>query len=487
MTWLHKMRDVNSKFMRWALKIQDFQPNIVHCPGRYNVVADALSRAPVFEAEEEEYKEVMDPPKSSFLPLFLALTTDITINRIKDEQSSDGEVSSLLTDLPPNFSVVDNVLYKVNKNGVKLPYIPKSLRPSVLKYFHDEPHSGHLGFRKTIQRLTRRVYWIGMQEDIFAYIRACETCQKHKNPNSKPHGQLQSVLKNGPWDMLALDLMGPLPSTKYRKTQLLVVVDHFSKWVELFAIRDAKAPAICDLLEKEIFCRWGAPSSILSDNATNFRSRSFAKLCENWGIKQKFTASYHPQCNITERVNRNLRTMIASYIQSKHNKWDEHLHELALALRTAVNDTTGFSPAYLNFGREIKLPFDRLVNNASDEFESRTDYKSELVKRLLHAVCMAKSSFEKAHMQQRKHYDNKHKQLTFKLHDKVLLRTHFLSKASEKFAKKLAPRWKGPFAIARVISNVSYALCDPDTGTDMGTHNVKNLKPFYDKPSTSDC
>ena len=109
-----------------------------------------------------------------------------------------------------------------------------------------------------------------------------------------------------------------------------MVVDHFSKWVELFALPDCKADRVCSLLEKEIFCRWGSPKSILSDNATNFRGNSLAKLCKSWNIIHKFTTSYHPQCNIAERINRNIRSMLSLYIAKNYANWDEYLHSTEL-------------------------------------------------------------------------------------------------------------------------------------------------------------
>jgi len=86
--WINKMRDVNSKFVRWALRIQDFQPVITHCPSRLNVVADALSWAPVEPSKDvDEYKEAMHLPTDCNTPSLLAtLTSDITLDSLRESR-----------------------------------------------------------------------------------------------------------------------------------------------------------------------------------------------------------------------------------------------------------------------------------------------------------------------------------------------------------------------------------------------------------------
>jgi len=202
--------------MRWSLRIQDFRPCIIHFPGKLNDVADALSRNPVGSPEDEQIREEMFPPTNC---VFLKnLTSDITLNRIRSEQESDPEFQMLLSDLPPSFTIVDSIVYKVTKLGIKLPVIPRSLKTEILSYFHDLPHYGHVGYRKTFYRISRRVYWPRMREEIFDYVKPCPTCQICKNPPGKMPGNLQSRKQLGPWDMLTVDLMGPLPKKKNGKT-----------------------------------------------------------------------------------------------------------------------------------------------------------------------------------------------------------------------------------------------------------------------------
>jgi len=487
LVWLDKMRDLNSKFMRWSLKIQDFQAIIKHIPGRLNVVADCLSRFQTNPSEPEEDKIVVDPftafPKAT-VNFLLTLTSDITLESLQVAQSEDPEVQALLTDLPPSLEVKDNILFKVNPQGGFIPFIPKNLRQSILSYFHDSPHAGHLGYRKTMQRLLRRVFWFGLHNDLYTYIRSCHTCQQVKNPNTKPHGDLQSQVSQGPWETLAIDFMGPLPVTRRKNTQLLVVVDHFTKWVELFALPDSKADRVCKVLENEIFCRWGAPKYILSDNATNFRGKYLAKLCKTWNTKHKYTSTYHPQSNIAERVNRNIRAILSSYIAEKHTKWDEYLATTAFALRTAVSDTTGFSPSFLNLGRELNLPFDRNLSHDANEFASRKEYNIELITKLQNAYSKALKAIQKSHISQAKYYNEKHKPMTFKVDDLVLLKSHYLSDKSKRFTKKFAYRWTGPYKVTRLVSPVTYELEIEDS--NFVVHNIRNLKMYFDRPSDMD-
>ncbi|GFV96562.1 retrovirus-related Pol polyprotein from transposon 297 [Trichonephila clavipes] len=73
------------------------------------------------------------------------------------------------------------------------------------------------------------------------------------------------------------------------------------------------------------------------------------------------TVTYRPQANLTERVNRTLVQMIACFVEEKHDNWDRILHEFSFELRTAVNETTGKTPAELFLGRKIITPFRKLV------------------------------------------------------------------------------------------------------------------------------
>ncbi|GFU49671.1 retrovirus-related Pol polyprotein from transposon 297 [Trichonephila clavipes] len=105
---------------------------------------------------------------------------------------------------------------------------------------------------------------------------------------------------------------------------------------------------------------------LISDNGPQFISDVFEHLSHRLDIKHMKTVTYRPQSNLTERVNRNLVQMIASFVEENHENWDQFLHEFAFALRTAVNETTNKTPAELFLGRKIITPFSKLINVTDD-------------------------------------------------------------------------------------------------------------------------
>ncbi|CAF2733325.1 unnamed protein product [Rotaria sp. Silwood2] len=160
--------------------------------------------------------------------------------------------------------------------------------------------------------------------------------------------------------------MGPFPTTSRQKRFLLVVVDYFTHWVELFPVHTTTSINIAQILINEVFTRYGMPVYVLSDNGPQFISYLFRNFCETLGIQQKFTANYHPQTNLTGRINRTLKPMLAIFAESQPRSWDKEVSKLAFALRTAVNEATGETPAFLMFGRDPKIPLDLIVGEPTE-------------------------------------------------------------------------------------------------------------------------
>jgi transposase InsO family protein len=130
--------------------------------------------------------------------------------------------------------------------------------------------------------------------------------------------------------------------------------------VEMFPLRVATSEKVVEKLW-EVSCRWGLSRVIFSDNGTQFTSKYYTQWCDKNGIVNFHISAYHAQANITERYNETIKSMIVTTINECRD-WDKHITELAFLLRTSCNDSTKFTPAYLNTGRELRTPFDNLVN-----------------------------------------------------------------------------------------------------------------------------
>lgn len=134
--------------------------------------------------------------------------------------------------------------------------------------------------------------------------------------------------------------------------------DRFSKWAEFVPLRKATADAVTQALTNHVILKHGRPESVLTDNGTQLRSRQLEERLAESGIRHVTTPTYAPHCNPVERTNRTIKTMISQYVDRDHRTWDEHLPELQFAYNTAVHDATGYTPAYLNHGRELTAPTD---------------------------------------------------------------------------------------------------------------------------------
>ncbi len=97
-------------------------------------------------------------------------------------------------------------------------------------------------------------------------------------------------------------------------------------------MRSAKIPLIANTLVKDIFTRWVTPVYLISDRGPQFTSQLLNETCKQWGVIQKLTTAYHPQTNLTERVNRVLKTMISSYVRDNNKKWDRWVVEFRYAI-----------------------------------------------------------------------------------------------------------------------------------------------------------
>jgi hypothetical protein len=246
-----------------------------------------------------------------------------------------------------------------------------------------------------------------------------------------------------PFDRLSMDFVGPLPATKNGNRYILVLVDYATRWPEAFATKDMKATTVASILVDEIMCRHGAPVEILSDQAQDFVAEVVKEVCAFMRAKKIQGAPYHPQTNgLCERFNGTLCEALYSYCRRNQATWDEMLPIALFGCRIAVQTSTGFSPASLLYGRELRLPLD--VDLYMPKLQHTKSLKRNWQRGQIGVADQAAKN--------KKRHDTaiRHEPHAYRVGDRVRLRIHVLQPGvSSKFSEK----WSETCEVAQVLRN----------------------------------
>ncbi|KAJ8954458.1 hypothetical protein NQ317_017146 [Molorchus minor] len=466
--------------------MQGMNMKIIYTPGKINVLADTLSRPFCVHPEEKScdvcFVSVEIP---SFSP------TDIRQKQLLDPELQKIIIaleSQDLTELTRwserGYLLSNGVLYRhipdLDNEEAQL-VIPVQCREEIMKQYHDSDVAGHYGVDRTFQKISNKFYFTGMRRYIADYIKNCIQCQRYKATNLKPSGLLQTPAPAQRFEIIAVDLFGPLPETSSQNRWILLVEDTASKWVELFALQAATAEACAKVLIGEIFLRFGTPRKIISDNGVQFISDVMQKVTFCFGIKNSFIPLYHPESNPVERKNRELKTQLSILVQDKHNTWDIHLESIRFAINSTVCESTSRTPAFLTFGREIRAPHDsvydlRQIVNA-ENFVPRI---SPYLHKLSDSLCEAQEVLVEKQDKRKEVADRHRKNICFHVGDKVLVKTHTLSNVQKGYTNKFSTKRDGPYVITKMVTPTTYEISTMDEDpTTLGKYHVSDIYPFY--------
>ena len=338
---------------RWVLRLQPYRYTVRHVPGPRNI-ADCLSRLTQErpDGEQDCSEDYIRLVSSHAIPEALKKT------QIQEETKRDVELLAVAKWLPKGppkacpepYQSVSHELCMYDGmvlRGHRL-VVPTALRKHVLQLAHE----GHQGIVRTKQRLRSKVWWPGIDKDVERLIKSCHACQIVSTGNP-PDPVMPSELPSGPWEDVSLDLCGPFPTGE----SLLVVVDRYSRWLEVEIIRVTTSSSVIAQL-KRMFARLGFPVTLTTDNARNLTSPEFERFCESCQIRHLTVTPLWPQANgLVERQNRTLLKALRASLAERRD-WQESLQSFLMAYRATPHPSTGKSPAELIYGRQLrtKLP-----------------------------------------------------------------------------------------------------------------------------------
>jgi len=362
-------------------------------------------------------------------------------------------------------------------------YIPAdaSLRTRLLHECHDVPTAGHLGKDKTLEQVKRRFYWPRMDSDVLQYVRTCDACQRNKPSQQATAGLLQPLpIPDHPWQQVTMDLITQLPKSRQGHDAIVVFVDKMSKMVHLVATKtEVTAPQLAEIFWSTVVRHHGLPSSIVSDRDPRFTGHFWRALWKCLGTQLTMSTAFHPQTDgQTERANRTLEEMLRSYVGFQQKDWDEHLVAAELAFNASKHASTGFTPFYLNGGREVTVPLDLAIEEARTTRQPDAAARIQQLHRSLEA---AKEHLLKAQRRQAHHADKHRREVLFKVGDEVLLSTaHLKLIGGGDRTAKFTYKYIGPFKIKRVVNNNAYELELPPQLQIHPVLNVSRLKAYHD-------
>ena len=433
--------------------------------------------------------KVVDTPK---------LPTTVNVQNLIKWQKSDTTLNKIRTNIDKKkqgdnvrwFDHENYVLYryfqspKVNcGNTIKQVVVPKQLREQVMMVGHDSVLAGHMGVQKTLNRIQIAFYWPGMDGDIRRYCKSCDLCQR-----TVPRGKVQKIPLgempriDTPFKRVAIDLVGPItPMSDRGYRYILTLVDYATRYPEAIPLKHITTEDVAEAL-LSIYSRVGFPEEILSDLGTQFTSALMDEINRLLSIKRLNSTPYHPICNgLVEKMNGSLKAMLKKLAVEKPQDWDRYLNAILFAYREVPQDSTGYAPFELLYGRAIRGPMSILKQCWTeqcddDDVKNSYDYVIDLKNRISETCEMARTQLLKSQKRYKKCYDRKARSRKYRVGDQVLI----LLPTSN---NKLLLQWKGPFSITECVTPNDYAL---DVNGKRRVFHANMLKQYFRRVSASD-
>lgn len=357
------------------------------------------------------------------------------------------------------FTMRDGLIYSKNRLDEEVLCIPRALhqRRAITELVIDRAHTalGHLGPQRTSEYVRRWFWWPALRKDIDKFCTTCGVCNTTKISTQMPYGLLHSMpIPSAPWSSLAMDFFGPFPASN-GYDYIWVVVCRLTSMVHLIPIRTTDSASDLALIYfREVVRLHGLPESIVSDRDSKFTSKFWKELHRLMGAKLLMSTSFHPQTDgLSERSIRSVTQILRANVSPDQLDWYEKLPIAEFAINSAVSSTTGFAPFELNYG---------YIPRSMSGITTHSPFKGvqEFALRAKAYLEMAHDAIIEARVRQTYHA-NKHRQVEpeFEVGDKVYLSTKNLSTPKGR-ARKLVPKYIGPYAIVESIPETSNYVLD---------------------------
>ena len=243
-----------------------------------------------------------------------------------------------------------------------------SLSERIIRFFHEGPGGAHQAPKATSAKIIRSFWWPDLKRDVRLYVAFCPVCENFIRLSRTPRAGLRPMKVGGRGDCLAMDIVGgkdSFPITPRRNKYIRI--DCFSSFAIAVPLADQSSSSIISAIIGHYITVHGTPRRILTDQGKNFESSEFSDFCSLFRIFKIRTTAYHSQSNgVCERFNQTLKLSLRKILHdSQQTSWDLYLNFAVFSCNISVHSSTGFSPFYLTFGSEARLPPDLIFKSTS--------------------------------------------------------------------------------------------------------------------------
>ncbi|GMF22525.1 unnamed protein product [Phytophthora fragariaefolia] len=375
--------------------------------------------------------------------------------------------------------------------------VPTTMVQEVLQNCHDALEGAHQGVVRTYQRVKLDYFWIGLYADVEKHVRPCPDCSSSKSrPYLRGHSP-GNILAELPFQLVSMDFVIPLPTTRRGNAALLLFQCSFTGFVIAKAMSNTDALRVTQTFDECVYRRFGAPSLIRHDRDPRFMSEVFQSFAKMMQSKSRATLSYRPQANGQQE--RSVKTVIQSvrvYAEDPlQQDWDEIVERLVFAINTSMDTTRRETPFYLVDGWDARSTLRAMTSSLRRGTAKQSDalaWRREVNRQQEIALEMAKAyqATEKAR-RAKEHNDTlsrqeratttqtrpsdtptgPHEQAEdlnnvarspkprFEVGNRAWL---YMERVKPGLTKKLAHRWHGPFRIKKKVEEYAYELELPD-------------------------
>ena len=405
---------------------------------------------------------------------------DITQEELKTLQRTDEDLAGLAKG-GGRFFISDGILYRHwtprgrgECAAVEQMVLPKKCRKAVLHLAHTNPLGGHLGKAKTAARIQQRFYWPSLFRDVADYCRSCPQCQKSGRRRVPRAPLIPLPVMSEPFERIAMDVVGPLPRSRSGHRYVLVICDYGTRYPEAIPMKTVDAEAVAEELLK-LFSRVGIPREILTDQGTNFTSQLLGELYRLLGVKALRTTPYHPQTDgLVERFNGTLKAMLRKSAREDGKDWDKLLPYVLFAYREVPQESTGFSPFELLYGRDVRGPLDVIKGEWEASLRSDQSVVSHILltrERMEGMMELVQENIHQAQRQQKMWYDRSARERTFNPGEQVLVLLPTTT-------SKLTAQWQGPYQVLQQVGPVDYSIATPDRRKKKTLFHINMLREW---------